>query len=213
MNLWEELSGLNEAISFPKSGWVVVNEDNKFFTKSSSNNKIWTDNVEEVAIFGTEEAAYKARQWCSDYYNGRYDFWVKKVESKNAIDKAELEAALLQVLKSWVPFVESAVEFQKLCGQDDFKEFFYSEADYKNKKKAPGLLIGILTSDDIINDVAKKLGAFVQEVVKISKREQTDPELVNKFKKFQEAWAAVGQEINKIKNIRVQVVELLKSIK
>ena len=217
MNLWEELSYLNEAILFPRSGWVVVNEDNKFFAKNSSSNngriKIWTDIVEEAVIFKTEEAAYKARRWCGDYYQGRGDFWVKKVESKKDVDKAELENFLFTLLDLWEKFVDTGVDFQKLCNHNDFKNFSYSKADYVNKKSAPDLLIYILNSDDNINEIVNKLGKFAENIIKESKKEKTDQDLQKRLKAFVEAWHAFVQKLNSLKSVKWQLCELLKDLK
>lgn len=216
MELYEELSMLNEAYNIPYSGWVVVSENGTYFNRDAKSagekTKYFTDNIQEASIFKTEENAGKAKAWCYQAWDNKADFYLKYVESNNDLDKAELEKKLFKILNLYESFVEAGINFQKLCGQDDFKNFMYSEVDYKNKKQAPNLLIGILSSDDSINKMVKSLGNWMQEVIKLSKRADDDTELVDKGKKFVQAWNALVNEITGNKAYRQEMVELLKKI-
>lgn len=214
MNLYEELSELNEGYNIPYSGWVVINEMGNYFSRDAKSingkTKHFTDDITEASIFKTEENANRAKAWCYQVWETRQDFFIKHVESNNDLDKAELEKKLLKILKLYESFVDTGLDFQKLCGKDDFKNFMYSEVDYKNKKQVPNLLTCILSSDDNINKMAKSLYNWVQEVSKLSKRADDDMELSNKFKNFVQAWNELVHEITRNKASRQQMIELLK---
>jgi hypothetical protein len=218
MELYEELSFLNEAYNILYSGYVVINEDGEYFSKefleTGNLRKAWTDNIQEAAVYKEETKANKAKAYCFELYDGKLDFFIKHVESEAALEHGEIEKKLFDILEVWENFVETGVVLQKLCNQDDFKKFVYSVSAYKSKKAAPDLLIYILTSDDNVEDVVRKLGAFLQEIIKASKRSEDDQELNKKARDFIQAWNNVVQKAcrDTTLNLRLQMVELLKNI-
>ena len=152
--------------------------------------------------------------YCFRLYNEKLDFFVKYVESQNELERGEIERKLFEILKLWESFIDAGAAFQKLCNQDDFKNFDYSESDYKSKKPVPDLLVYMLTNDTNVTDIVQKLNTFYKEVIKASNRADDDKELSEKATNFVQAWGALSQKVcqQTPSGIRLQIVELLKDM-
>jgi hypothetical protein len=213
LNFYNELTQLNEGYNIPYSGYVIINDDGNFFadTDKVGRSQLWTDYYYDAAIFKTEENALKAKAWLFNYYEKDLGFYIKYLESNKDIEKAELEKILFKILELWHAFVEAGTMFQSLCN-NNFKNFDYTINDYKNKKPVPGLLLYTIRDNDNIEDTAKRLQEFHNEIVKASKLEDTDKELVDKATKFVQAWINVANAMFDCNyNYKYQLTELLQN--
>lgn len=211
LNFYNELTQLNEGYNIPYSGYVIINDDGNFFAGTDKvRSQLWADYYYEAAIFKTEEEALEAKYWLFRHYDEDLCCYIKYLESNKDIEKAAFEEKLFEILELWHAFVEAGTMLQKLCNENDFKNFDYTINDYKNKKPAPGLLIYNLQNNDNIEDTAKRLQEFHKEIVKASKLEDTNKELVDKTNKFAQAWHNVADAMFYC-NYKYQLTELLQN--
>lgn len=117
---------------------------------------------------------------------------------------------ITNILNAYEKFILAAVNFQKLNNnQDDFKDYLYTKQDYDSKKHANDLFIAALYKPEILRKDTEKL---INEVIKTSGLEQTDPKLRDNFKKLVDSWKFLQAEVKKIpESDRAELAKQLKN--
>jgi hypothetical protein len=117
---------------------------------------------------------------------------------------------ITNVLTAYEKFIQAGVDFQSLCNEDDFKNYLYTVQDYENKKPVSKLFLAAINTPKLFR---KETENFINEVIRASGLEQTDPALREKFKKFVYSWKRLLVEIQKIPDdSRADLVSYLKNI-
>ena len=117
---------------------------------------------------------------------------------------------ITNILAAYEKYILAGIEFQKLCGKDDFKNYAYTLQDYGNKKPVSKLFLAAINTPKLFR---KETENFIKEVIKASGLEQIDPELRERFKKFIYSWKRLLIEINKIpEDSREELVKNLKNV-
>ena len=190
MDLYEELSQLNESYDIPYSGYTVINADGGYISKEFKTAKtgrdLWTNDIRHAAVWKpeNENEAYKMRQWCYNMYHSD-DFYVKYVESNKEEEQQQVLKYIPDLLKAYEQLILTGTNFQKLCKQSDFENYLYTKADYDKKKRVIPLFIACINKTD---EVSELLDKFWNEVIKTSGLEKTDKDLIDRANKFANSW-------------------------
>jgi hypothetical protein len=121
----------------------------------------------------------------------------------------DLQKYIPNLLTAYEKYILAATEFEKLNhNQDDFKDYLYTNQDYKNKKPVNELFTAAVYRPEILLKDTEKL---IKEVIKTSGVKQSDIKLRDEFKKLVAGWNELLAEVKKIPEAeRVELAKYLK---
>ena len=100
------------------------------------------------------------------------------------------------LLTAYEKFILAGIELQKLCNdEDDMKDYLYTNKDFDSNKPVNQFFIAAIYKPETFR---KETESFIKEIIKASGVDQTDKELIYRFRAFKESWLMFLSELKKI---------------